>query len=815
MSDWKIIVPVETTNFVTNPSFETNTTGWTNVGMTIFARQSTFSKFGSYALRMRSDATTDTVDGNTVSEADAGETWTASCWVWLIFGDFELVIEENAGGWTEQASIATTTTSKWVYLKVTTTLDGGVTDARVVLKPSAVAASEFFVDAVQFEQQSEATTHCDGDQPGCEWNGAAHASTSTRSALSRAGGFVKDLKDDYYFGVIDVLGFGMPQLTVAVDGYAILPGGQLNSIKTNPRVGTLIGVFKDPTDAVGCDLHEMRQTLLEELAHDKYPKSALGWQPVILRYVGADVTKEIAVHYESGLGANIRLENRIHEKASIRFRAPDPFWYEIGETSTELDTNDTATIRYASGRLKSIGQWDDLGLSSAGLVWAILQASDGSVYWGGDFIDLDGVAGRNYIARYIPATDSWETVGPGSSVNGRVRSIKEAPNGDIYIGGSFTNVGGATGDYVAFWDISGGSWQPVAAGGTGTVFDIAFGPDGTLYIGGNFLNWNAIAAADYIVMWNGAAYAAMAGTVLGALVQAVTVRNSDGQVFIGGNFVNAGGDADADYVAQHDGTDFSALASSVLNNVVHTLALDINNDLYVGGEFTNAGDVNGDHIVMWNGTSFVSLGTGLNNWCLFLTVRDGFVWAGGTFTEAGDITTTKRIAKFNGTSWSNLDVSFAGVPIVEAIALGPPDPVVERNFNIWVGPQDTGVAQFAGAVTVTNNGTTLAWPVITVNRSGGTTATLTSIRNEILGLELLFDYALLDGETLTIDLDPTTGSIVSSFFGQREDAILANSDRGQWAIQVGDNDVTAFVDVAGGPTITAFLIFKTPYKSFD
>lgn len=108
-----------------------------------------------------------------------------------------------------------------------------------------------------------------------------------------------------------------------------------------------------------------------------------------------------------------------------------------------------------------------------------------------------------------------------------------------------------------------------------------------------------------------------------------------------------------------------------------------------------------------------------------------------------------------------------------------------------------------------------AFPIIVFSRTGGTTATIKTVVNERTGQELLFDYDLLDGETLTIDLSPTNKTIVSSFFGSRLDAVLANSDFGTWALLPNDNNITSFVDTSGSPIITAYILWQTPFDGYD
>ena len=76
-------------------------------------------------------------------------------------------------------------------------------------------------------------------------------------------------------------------------------------------------------------------------------------------------------------------------------------------------------------------------------------------------------------------------------------------------------------------------------------------------------------------------------------------------------------------------------------------------------------------------------------------------------------------------------------------------------------------------------------------------------------------YALLDGETLTVDLRPGQRSITSSMFGSRPDAILANSDFGSFTLKPGANQITCFVDEGGAVTVTAWLEWRDAYRGMD
>ena len=97
-----------------------------------------------------------------------------------------------------------------------------------------------------------------------------------------------------------------------------------------------------------------------------------------------------------------------------------------------------------------------------------------------------------------------------------------------------------------------------------------------------------------------------------------------------------------------------------LNNSCLTTAFGPDGNLYAGGSFTVAGDVISNNIAMWDGISWSPLGNGLNNTCNTIVFdSSGNLYAGGSFTLAGE-TTTSYIAKWNGSTWSALGTGLGG-----------------------------------------------------------------------------------------------------------------------------------------------------------
>ena len=77
--------------------------------------------------------------------------------------------------------------------------------------------------------------------------------------------------------------------------------------------------------------------------------------------------------------------------------------------------------------------------------------------------------------------------------------------------------------------------------------------------------------------------------------------------------------------------------------------------LIVAGEFNSIGNpsIAANNIAAWNGSSWSTLGSGVNNKVYALAVHNGILYAGGNFTLAGG-NPVRKIASWNGTSWSDL-----------------------------------------------------------------------------------------------------------------------------------------------------------------
>lgn len=826
--NWHIVVPEATTNEIVNPSFETGVGDWSESdtdGRQAYTQSSDQSRFGAYSMKLVVTTGTNvaSVYNTTKITVTASQVYRGSAYVYITSatGTPTLVIDVyNGAAYVRSVTVNydTSLTNQWQRLELSVTIAASGEDG-IYLAPSYCGNGVYgtwYVDGVQFENKNGyVTTYCDGDQPGCEWQGTEHASASERSAQSRAGGRVRNF-DDYSFYSTQVSGPGMASVRWAMDRYALLPGGAVQGHKGEERTFILTGLLQGTGYA---DLNSKRQTLLDLMAPDGVP----GNQAVRLRYDGAAVEKEIAAYYDGGLEFALTGAEGFTEVIGLRFLAPDPFWYEVGESATVLDTNDTGTLRYLAGRLRSTGQWSALGLTanpdSGGMVGAIAVGQDRKVYFGGSFVGLDGVSGRDRIAAYDPSAGTWSTVGSDSDFgNGTINALAVGPDGTLYAAGQFTNAGGDNdADYIAKWN--GTSWSAVGVPNTGAASitsanGLAIDRDGNLYVGGNFTNWADVANADYFAKWDGSSWSAVGSGGTG-LVEDIAV-DSQGNIYIGGTFLNWAGVAEADRLAWWNGSAWAAVGGVTPSGASGALAVTPDDKVYFGGNYTDLNSIaEADYIALWDGLAWSAMADGLDGYVESAVLdKQGNLWVGANVTKEGG--TGDFLIRWNKSSWAHMDITLPGSPaVIEAIALGHPDPVVENNYDIWIGWNDTGTAYYAGAATATNDGTSSIYPKVVFKRSGGTSARLDTLRNETTGKEIFLDYSLRDGETLIIDLRPTHKSVTSDFYGSRLDAVLANSDFGDFALQPGDNTITCYIKEAGSPTVTAYMVWRDAYWSLD
>jgi hypothetical protein len=290
--------------------------------------------------------------------------------------------------------------------------------------------------------------------------------------------------------------------------------------------------------------------------------------------------------------------------------------------------------------------WDNrFGITPlSGPVYAMaLVGSD--LYVGGDFLSAGGTVVNN-IARWNGS--SWSALGGGITGTRHVVEAMAVNGTDLYVGGWFSTAGGITVNNVARWN--GSQWAALDNGTNGEVFALGYS-NSRLYVGGSFglVGSTQIQAAG-IAQWNGSQWSSVGGSLQSLYTDVYALAVSGNDLYIGGNFLNAGG-VQTDYIAHWNGSQWAAVGGGV-SSTVTALALDGAN-LYAGGGFSVAGSTGVHGIAKWNGTTWSALGNGVSGTVRALTAFGGNVYAGGSFTIAGTSGAT-NIARWNGSSWAGL-----------------------------------------------------------------------------------------------------------------------------------------------------------------
>ncbi len=327
-------------------------------------------------------------------------------------------------------------------------------------------------------------------------------------------------------------------------------------------------------------------------------------------------------------------------------------------------------LQLVAGSASAAQTWSALGSTSPGVGALNGQVYDEAIYKGdlyavGTFTNAAGIAAADYIARWDGgAWHSLDSNGGNGSLTAAATSLA-VWNGDLYIGGDFVNADGiATADYLAKWD--GTNWSNVSSNGSGNgALDSvvsALGSDANyLYVSGFFANVGGIDDADYVARWNGNWSAVGTGPNGRPLnSSAHTIVAGGGKVYFGGTFTNAAGIANADHLAVWNGTTWSALGpTAAFTGNVFAIAV-IGSNVFVGGDFQNAaGIAKADNLARWNGKAWSAVGSNGANAALDDPVLDLLpfgtdLYAAGGFEDAGGQVHASIVARWNGATWNAL-----------------------------------------------------------------------------------------------------------------------------------------------------------------
>jgi len=265
---------------------------------------------------------------------------------------------------------------------------------------------------------------------------------------------------------------------------------------------------------------------------------------------------------------------------------------------------------------------------------------------------------------------------PGTSDTVHALAVFDDGDGPaLYAAGQFTAAGGAPANHVARWD--GERWEALGAGMDSdwvlstTVCALAVYDDGTgpsLYAAGRFDRADGL-TVNHIARWNGSSWTAVGGGIhFDGLVNVLAVYDdgSGEQLYAGGSFAGAGG-VTSNHIARWNGSSWASVGGGI-DPFAEVRALAVYDDgagaaLYVGGYFSSAGGLPASHVARWDGASWSALGAGVDGPVVALAVFDDgggpALHVGGSFVNAGGAPAS-RVARWDGTGWSALGSGVAG-----------------------------------------------------------------------------------------------------------------------------------------------------------
>jgi hypothetical protein len=300
----------------------------------------------------------------------------------------------------------------------------------------------------------------------------------------------------------------------------------------------------------------------------------------------------------------------------------------------------------AIGTDGSLQAWNP-NLAAGATPFVSALAVDGSTVYVGGYFTSVGSTTRNYLAAisadstclstYSTAcVQSWNP-DPGSNV-----SALAVSGSTVYVGGKFTNIGGATRNRLAAIATDGSllGWNPNAAGLSLAEVNALAVSGTTVYAGGDFTSIGgtsrnrlaAIGTDGSLQSWDPNA---------NGIVNALAVSGST--VYAGGSFATIGGITRNRLAAI--GTDGSLQSwNPNANSTVRALAVS-GTTVYAGGDFTSIGGTSRNRLAaIGTDGSLQSWDPNANGTVLALAVSGTTVYAGGSFTSIGGATRNRLTA---------------------------------------------------------------------------------------------------------------------------------------------------------------------------
>ena len=292
-------------------------------------------------------------------------------------------------------------------------------------------------------------------------------------------------------------------------------------------------------------------------------------------------------------------------------------------------------------------------------------------------------------------------------VYGSVTALVNTTSGKLFAAGGFSIAGNQRPNNIAQWDPNSnegaGAWTTLGSGMDAEVYALALDKTGNLYAGGYFTTAGGV-AANHVAKWNPttrkwSALGTGSNNGVGGLVKTLAC-DASGNLYAGGSFTTAGG-ANANYIAKWNGTAWVTLGTGGSNGVgldVNALAFDAAGNLYVGGWFETAGGKPAAYLAVWNpkansgAGAWSALPNQVSNTVHALAFDTaGMLYVGGAFMMAGTVD-AYYIAKWNPSTqqWSALGNGYGIYNTVTSL-------VCDKSGNLYAGGFFSSVGEVTDA----------------------------------------------------------------------------------------------------------------------
>jgi hypothetical protein len=245
---------------------------------------------------------------------------------------------------------------------------------------------------------------------------------------------------------------------------------------------------------------------------------------------------------------------------------------------------------------------------------------------------------------------------------GQVDDVAIAPDGTVYLAGSFGDAAGLAANNVVAWN--GNDYQALGTGLEGRIPALAIDEAGTLWAVGSVDVAGNVTSQLY--RWTGTTWQAIGGVLDHEVFD---LQSIGGDLFVVGTFLNAG-NVSAARLARFDGAAWHPVLSDLSNGAITAFAPTATG-YCIAGELSALGSVEVDNAACWDGATWQPLGTGMPARASVLARSPDGTWYAGAPSAQGIYRlgasgrwTALEYGVSNGRKNDVRDIAFVGDDIV-------------------------------------------------------------------------------------------------------------------------------------------------------